>query len=146
MGTEQTVSFFKESLWCISCCCFGHGLTSKMSPCCWSLNKCFCCHSKCTSSEDVCGPMGFLSGLNKFFCYVSHSQIPPKPVTCAVCNFFVVGQPPTAPPVMTSSQASQISYLENVLGVLLLLLRCRLHQQLCQSLHLGAEQVLLHHG
>merc|ERR1711972_1142300 len=103
----------KKSFWCTSCCCQGHGCSSDMSPCCWSMQKSFCCHGQTTSGEECCGPLGICSNLNKFCCCIGHSQFPPDPLMCAICNCFIIGKPPTAPMVMNAEQASNIAFLQN---------------------------------
>uniref|UniRef100_A0A7S1PZC3 Uncharacterized protein n=1 Tax=Alexandrium catenella TaxID=2925 RepID=A0A7S1PZC3_ALECA len=101
-----------DTCWCCSCCICGCGLASPF-PLCWAHEKCLCIRQHSTSGDDFCGPVGMISDISKYACWMSTCQFPPKPCRCGVCNVFLCGGSPTLPDLISPSQAESLDFFQN---------------------------------
>jgi len=102
-----------NACWCVTCCCYGTGLSSPVSPCIYSRNKFLCCRGTTTSGAEYCGPLGIYSNLSKFLCVINHAEFPPEQCRLGLCNVFCLGGVPSVPMIMTARQAEDISFFQN---------------------------------
>merc|ERR1719188_1419999 len=110
--TEQQADFLNTSFWCWSCLCFGGGCTECL-PLCWSQRKILCIQETTTSGEPCRGPTGYCSGVQKICCLTRHSQFPPRPCMCSICNIFCIGDRPVAASICTADEVENIALLQN---------------------------------
>lgn len=106
----EITNMLKDTCWVWSCC--GCGLHTPC-PVVWSYQKCLCVRIVSTSGEECCGHQGCCSEMSKLCCVINHTQVPPNPCKCGLCNFFCLGGHPRRPAVMTAAEAEQASFFQN---------------------------------
>jgi len=114
----EVQSVLSETCWIYSCCCVGYGCADPTKNCIWGEQKCLCMRSSVSSNEEVCGPLGCVSLLQKQFCCIVEETCPPKECRVGLCGIFCVGGQPDIPGIMSSHEAQSLSFFHDTCWLL----------------------------